>query len=134
MVQKYWRFGETCWFQLHEARNIKPVERSFFQDVTPCSLVVGYRCFGASYRSHLQGSSVSSSPSSSFLRNGGTCPHGVTCRVQAISNAQPFCPLAGTELIHCKYRAADSIPLTAINRSLVADIRPTHNTFFHVSL
>jgi hypothetical protein len=51
--------------------------------------------------------------------------------VQVISNAQRFCPLAATELIHYKNRAADSTPLiAAINRSLVADIRPTHNTFF----
>ena len=28
---------------------------SFFWDVTPCRLVVGYRCFGTTYRSHLQG-------------------------------------------------------------------------------
>jgi hypothetical protein len=52
---------------------------------------------------------VSSSPSSSFLRSGGTCPHGVTRRMQAISNAR-FCPLAATELTHCMYRDSDSSP------------------------
>jgi len=98
-----------CNFTKHEI-NIKPAERSFFQDITPCMMVVGYRCFGASHRFHLQGSSVSSSPSSSFHRSGGTCPNGVTCRVQAISHAQRSCPLAATELIYCMYRAADSSP------------------------
>ena len=78
-----------------------------------------YRCFGGSYWFHLQGSACEAVQSSSFLRSGGTCPHGVTCRAQAISNAHCFCPLAATELIYCT-----TVPLTAV--PLTADSSPSH--------
>jgi hypothetical protein len=103
LVTIFFNQGKTLCSHCKTSRALR-----FFQDVTPCRLVVGYRCFGANYRFHLQGSSVSSSPSSSFLRSGGTCPNGVTRRVQTISNAKRFCPLAATELTYCMYRAADS--------------------------
>lgn len=135
MIQKYRSFGAICWFaDTRYTKLISNQQRAqFFQDVTPYRSVIGYRCFRASYRFHLQGSSVSSSPSSSSVRSGGTCPHGLTYCVPTISNARSSIPLAAkcrharTHAPQTELYRADISGGRSINRSHVFDNRPTQH-------